>query len=410
MAVPAARLGALPRLTEANRRWWTLAGTCMGLFVLMLDSTVINVALPDIARDLDATTAGLQWVMNAYLLVLAAFVVSAGRVGDILGRRRVFVIGMAAFAGGSVLAAMSDGEEVLVAGRVLQGLGGAALLGLSLAIVSTVFSGRRARPRARHLGRRVGARFGPGTPRRRRPRRGGQLALAVLAEPALLPARRGARARLDRGAARRDGGAPDRRRRRGHGGSWAGRDRDRPRGGQGVGLDLGGHPRRLRGGRRPAGGVLVHRAPRPVADRGVRPVPQRAVLRSQRRRVLLGRLLLGADVPAAAIPADRPRPRRARGGRADPAGDRADDRDLPAGRTAHRAVRSPPAHDRRHGAWHRRPGRARAGRRVERLRAAVRRLPAVRDLARLRLRADVDGGDDGHAARRRRASRPACWR
>ena len=146
MAVPAARIGALPGLTEANRRWWTLAGTCMGLFVLMLDSTVVNVALPDIARDLDATTAGLQWVMNAYLLVIAAFVVSAGRAGDILGRRRVFVIGMAAFAGGSVLAAMSDGEKMLVAARVLQGLGGAALLGLSLAIVSSVFPpGERAR-------------------------------------------------------------------------------------------------------------------------------------------------------------------------------------------------------------------------------------------------------------------------
>jgi EmrB/QacA subfamily drug resistance transporter len=147
MAVRAARIGALPGLTDANRRWWTLAGACVGLFVLMLDSTVINVALPDLARDLDATTAGLQWVMNAYLLVLASFVVSAGRLGDILGRRRVFLSGMAAFAGGSVVAAMSDTEEVLVAGRVLQGLGGAALMGLSLAIVSSVFpAGELARP------------------------------------------------------------------------------------------------------------------------------------------------------------------------------------------------------------------------------------------------------------------------
>src|SRR3954452_11017739 len=114
MAVPAARRGVLPGLTDANRRWWTLVGACMGLFVLMLDSTVINVALPDIARDLDATTAGLQWVMNAYLLMLAAFVVSAGRLGDILGRRRVFVIGMAVFAAGSVVAATSATEELLV--------------------------------------------------------------------------------------------------------------------------------------------------------------------------------------------------------------------------------------------------------------------------------------------------------
>jgi EmrB/QacA subfamily drug resistance transporter len=140
---------ALPGVTDANRRWWTLAGACMGLFVLMLDSTVINVALPDIARDLDATTAGLQWVMNAYLLVLAAFVVSAGRLGDILGRRRVFVTGMAVFAAGSAVAAMSDTEQALVAGRVLQGLGGAALLGLSLAIVSAVFPDAE---RARALG------------------------------------------------------------------------------------------------------------------------------------------------------------------------------------------------------------------------------------------------------------------
>src|SRR3954469_18966388 len=132
MAASAAGIGALPGLTAANRRWWTLAGTCMGLFVLMLDSTVINVALPDIARELDATTAGLQWVMNAYLLVLAAFVVSVSRMGDIVGRRRLFVSGMAAFASGSVVAALSDAEEVLVAGRVLQGLGGSALLGLSL--------------------------------------------------------------------------------------------------------------------------------------------------------------------------------------------------------------------------------------------------------------------------------------
>jgi EmrB/QacA subfamily drug resistance transporter len=145
----AARIVALPGLTEANRRWWTLAGTCMGLFVLMLDSTVINVALPDIARDLDATTAGLQWVMNAYLLVLAAFVVTAGRLGDVFGRRRMFAIGMVVFAAGSAVAAMSDAEEVLVGGRVLQGLGGAALLGLSLAIVSAVFPDTE---RARALG------------------------------------------------------------------------------------------------------------------------------------------------------------------------------------------------------------------------------------------------------------------
>ena len=197
-----------PRLTEANRRWWTLVGTCMGLFVLMLDSTVINVALPTIARDLDATTAGLQWVMNAYLLVLAAFVVSAGRVGDIVGRRRVFLIGMAAFAGRLGAGGGSRApRRCWSPARVLQGLGGAALLGLSLAIVSTVFP---ADERARALGIWAGVSalaLGIGPARRRRAGGSGQLAVAVLAQPAFLPARRGARAGVDRRAARRDGGA-----------------------------------------------------------------------------------------------------------------------------------------------------------------------------------------------------------
>jgi EmrB/QacA subfamily drug resistance transporter len=139
VATPAVNTWALPGLTEANRRWWTLAGACSGLFVLMLDSTVINLALTPIAHDTGATVAGLQWVVNAYLLVLAATVITAGRLGDILGRRRIFLVGMALFALGSVVCAVSGTEEVLVLGRVIQGLGGAALLGLSLAIVCSVF-------------------------------------------------------------------------------------------------------------------------------------------------------------------------------------------------------------------------------------------------------------------------------
>jgi len=147
VAAPAAPALSLPGLTEANRRWWTLVGACMGLFVLMLDSTVINLALTPIARDIGATTAGLQWVVNGYLLVLAATVVTAGRLGDILGRRRVFLAGMGLFAAGSVVCATANAEEVLVLGRLVQGLGAAPLLGLSLAIVSSVFPSAE-RPRA----------------------------------------------------------------------------------------------------------------------------------------------------------------------------------------------------------------------------------------------------------------------
>jgi MFS family permease len=71
------------RLTEENRAWWTLAGACGGLFLLMLDSTAVTLALSDIERELDATAAEVQWVANAYLLVIAALVVTAGRLGDI---------------------------------------------------------------------------------------------------------------------------------------------------------------------------------------------------------------------------------------------------------------------------------------------------------------------------------------
>ena len=82
------------RVTDANRPWWTLGGACTGLFVLMLDSTIVALALPAIQRDLDASPSGLQWVMNGYLLVIAALVVTGGRLGDMFGRRAVFTIGL----------------------------------------------------------------------------------------------------------------------------------------------------------------------------------------------------------------------------------------------------------------------------------------------------------------------------
>jgi EmrB/QacA subfamily drug resistance transporter len=127
---------------SSKRPWWILAGACTGLFVLMLDSTVVTLALPSIERDLDASPDGLQWVQNAYLLTLAALVVAMGRLGDILGRRRVFCAGMLAFGAGSTVAALANGEELLVAGRVIQGAGGAALIALSLAITSHAFPDR----------------------------------------------------------------------------------------------------------------------------------------------------------------------------------------------------------------------------------------------------------------------------
>jgi EmrB/QacA subfamily drug resistance transporter len=131
------------------RKWWTLAGTCAGLFLLMLDSTVVALALPSIRDDVGASSAGLQWVMNSYLLAITVFVVTAGRLGDMFGRKRLFIAGTAIFALGSALSGAAGDEHALIAGRVLQGLGAAPMLPLSLAIVCNVFPGEE---QARALG------------------------------------------------------------------------------------------------------------------------------------------------------------------------------------------------------------------------------------------------------------------
>ena len=135
------------RITESNRAWWTLAGACMGLFMLMLDSTVVTLALPAIREELDASASQLQWVINAYLLALSVLVVTAGRLGDMFGRRRIFLLSLGIFSTGLVVAALAPSIEVLIAARVIQGVGGAGMLTLSLAIVSNDFTDTE-RPRA----------------------------------------------------------------------------------------------------------------------------------------------------------------------------------------------------------------------------------------------------------------------
>jgi EmrB/QacA subfamily drug resistance transporter len=125
-----------------SRKWWTLAGCCTGLFLLMLDSTVVALALPVIHHDLDASSEALQWMMNGYLLTIAILVISAGRLGDMFGRKRAFLVGMVFFAAGSVVSATAAGPEMLIAGRVVQGIGAAPMLTLSLALICNVFPER----------------------------------------------------------------------------------------------------------------------------------------------------------------------------------------------------------------------------------------------------------------------------
>ncbi len=118
---------------------WVLATTVMGSAIVFLDGTVVNVALPTIGEDFDAKTSSLQWILNGYTLTLAAFILLGGALGDRIGRRRIFSIGVAWFTLASALCAVAPTDEFLIAARLLQGIGGALLTPGSLAIIEATF-------------------------------------------------------------------------------------------------------------------------------------------------------------------------------------------------------------------------------------------------------------------------------
>ena len=127
------------RLNEGNRRWWTLAAMCFALFMIMLDNTVVNVALPSIQRDLGASLSGLEWTVNVYTLTFAVLLVTGGRLGDILGRRRMFLFGVVVFALSSAAIGFAPGQGWLVAGRAIQGIGAAFMMPATLSIITVTF-------------------------------------------------------------------------------------------------------------------------------------------------------------------------------------------------------------------------------------------------------------------------------
>jgi EmrB/QacA subfamily drug resistance transporter len=129
----------LLRLSEANRKWWTLAAMCFALFMIMLDNTVVNVALPSIQRDLHATTSSLEWTVNAYTLSFAVLLVTAGRLGDLFGRRRMFLLGVAIFGASSFLIGLAQSDTWLVAFRALQGVGSGFMMPATLSIITNTF-------------------------------------------------------------------------------------------------------------------------------------------------------------------------------------------------------------------------------------------------------------------------------
>src|SRR4051794_2851532 len=139
-----------------NRKWWTLVVVSIATFMLLLDITIVNVALPAIERDLHANFADLQWVIDAYALTLAAMLLTGGSLADIMGRRLIFVIGIAIFTVASLLCALAGTPNVLNFSRALQGIGGGVMFFTPPAPLASPHPGRRRRPALRGWGAGTG--------------------------------------------------------------------------------------------------------------------------------------------------------------------------------------------------------------------------------------------------------------
>jgi EmrB/QacA subfamily drug resistance transporter len=121
------------------RRWWALALLCGAFFMVILDASIVVVALPSIETDLGFSAGGLQWVISAYALTFGGFLLLGGRAADLLGRRRVFMVGIAAFTAASLLCGLAWSQEALIAARAIQGLGAAVMTPTALSILMTTF-------------------------------------------------------------------------------------------------------------------------------------------------------------------------------------------------------------------------------------------------------------------------------
>ena len=127
-------------MTDAKTRWMALYVLCLGDLMIVLDSSIVNVALPSIQADLGFSQSALAWVVNAYLLTFGGFLLLSGRLGDLLGNRRVFLSGVVAFVGASIACGLAPTAGLLVAGRAVQGLGGAAVSAVALSLIVGLFT------------------------------------------------------------------------------------------------------------------------------------------------------------------------------------------------------------------------------------------------------------------------------
>ena len=136
--------GGPPRAEPVQRgnKWWTLVAVCLGTFMLLLDITIVNVALPDIQRALNSSFADLQWIVDAYALTLAAFLLTAGSLADMYGRRLLYIVGLAVFTCASALCGFATTTLMLQVARAAQGVGGAIMFSVSLALLADAFRGK----------------------------------------------------------------------------------------------------------------------------------------------------------------------------------------------------------------------------------------------------------------------------
>src|SRR5438094_3944376 len=126
-----------------NRKWWTLVAVAIGLFMIMLDNTVVNVALPSIRKDLGIGLSELEWVVNAYALTFGVLLLSGGKLADMLGRRSIFIAGLVIFTGASLWCGLAGGAASLIAARTVQGVGAALMNPATLSIITATFPPRQ---------------------------------------------------------------------------------------------------------------------------------------------------------------------------------------------------------------------------------------------------------------------------
>src|SRR5260370_20433892 len=136
-------VGGPPQQQVSGRTWAALAILCLGAFLVVLDTTIVNIAIPSIMTGLHSSLDQVLWVLNAYTLVFAALLISGGRLGDLYGPRRLLIVGILVFGGASVVCALAPSAGILIAARVLQGVGGALMTPQTLAMIPVIMPANR---------------------------------------------------------------------------------------------------------------------------------------------------------------------------------------------------------------------------------------------------------------------------